>query len=95
MWQGFEWNAAKAKSNFEKHRVLFEEASTVFDDPLSRTIADFDHSEDEQRFITLGESRSGKLLVVCHCDREERIRIISAREAEKHERGNYGIGTGQ
>jgi uncharacterized protein len=95
MWQGFQWDADKAKSNIEKHRISFEEATTVLDDPLSRTITDSDHSDDEQRFITLGHSRKGKLLVVCHCDREEWIRIISAREAVKQERVDYEAEIGQ
>jgi uncharacterized DUF497 family protein len=86
---GFEWDPAKAKANFGKHGVAFDEACTSFHDPLSRTIDDPDHSEDEPRFITLGRSQQGALLVVCHCDRTDKIRIISARPATRRERKQY------
>jgi uncharacterized DUF497 family protein len=89
MLHGFEWDPAKAESNFSKHGVSFEQAATVFDDPLSRTIPDPEHSEDEERFLTMGQSESGVLLVVCHCDRRGRVRIINARPAEKSERRDY------
>jgi uncharacterized DUF497 family protein len=90
MRQGFEWDAAKAESNVKKHGVSFGEAATVFNDPLSLTIPDGVHSTDEQRFVTLGRSERGNLIVVCHCDRGDRIRIISARDAEKSELRHYG-----
>jgi hypothetical protein len=86
---GFEWDPAKAKANVRKHGVSFDEACTSFDDPLSQTIDDPDHSEDESRFITLGRSKPGNLLVVCHCDRTDNIRIITARPANRRERKQY------
>jgi uncharacterized DUF497 family protein len=85
----FEWDANKAKSNLEKHRISFEEASTVFGDSRSLTIPDPVHSEVENRFITLGSSHRGKLLVVVHTERGDNIRIISARVASKRERRSY------
>lgn len=86
MIKGFEWNEAKARSNLRKHGISFEDAVTVFDDPLAATRDDPDHSEEEQRFVTIGNARDGRLLVVCHYDRPERIRLISARMANRHER---------
>ena len=85
----FEWSLAKAESNWRKHRVTFEEALTVFRDVLSRTIPDPDHSGDEQRFVTLGHSSQHRLLAVVHTDREDRIRLISARQATRKERRTY------
>jgi uncharacterized DUF497 family protein len=85
----FEWDPDKAKKNIEKHRVSFNEAATVFGDPLSMTFYDPDHSIDESRFITVGLSRLGKLLIVSHTDRDDRIRIISARETTRRERKFY------
>ena len=93
MFIGFEWDPAKARSNAEKHGVSFEEASTVFDDLLSFTIDDPEHSAEEQRFVTFGESDRGGLLVVCHCDRDNKIRIISSRPATPSERRDYELGT--
>jgi uncharacterized DUF497 family protein len=73
----FEWDKRKAKNNLSKHKVSFEEASTIFGDPLSITIDDPLHSsQDEQRFITIGLSYRGKILVVVHCDKRDTIRII-------------------
>lgn len=89
MWPGFEWDPDKAASNLLKHGISFEAAESVFNDPLSRTIPDPDHSEDEERFVTMGTSDSGELLVVCNSDKGERIRIISARLAEPSERRAY------
>jgi len=90
MWLGYEWDPDKAERDLLKHDgVSFESAITIFDDPLSRTIPDPEHSEDEDRFITLGTSESGELLVVCNCDRGDKIRIFSARRAEAHERRAY------
>lgn len=79
----FEWDAAKAASNFKKHGVGFDEARTAFADERAKLIDDPDHSADEERFILLGLSASLKLLVVCHCYRsaDNTIRIISARKA--------------
>jgi uncharacterized DUF497 family protein len=88
----FEWDDDKAKSNRKKHGVSFEEASTVFGDPLSRTIHDPVHSGEEDRFVTLGESERGRVLVVVFTDRDDRIRIISARVATKRERNDYEEG---
>lgn len=89
MYDGFEWDPTKAASNLKKHGVSFEEASTVFDDPLSITINDDEHSVEEDRFVTMGRSDEGRLVVVCHCDREQRIRIFSSRTAEHYEQRQY------
>ena len=89
MGLAFEWDAKKAKLNLRKHKVSFEEASTVFGDPLSRTIFDPLHSDDEERFVILGESHRQRLLAVVFTDRGERIRIISARIATRREKKNY------
>jgi len=85
----FEWDPGKAKKNIRKHQVSFNEAVMVFGDPLSMTFYDPDHSIDENRFITVGLSRLGKLLIVSHTDRDDRIRIISARKATRREREFY------
>ena len=85
----FEWDANKAKSNLGKHGISFEEASTIFGDPRSLTIPDSMHSELENRFITLGTSHRGKLLVVVYTERGDSIRIISARVASRRERRHY------
>ncbi|MBI2059530.1 MAG: BrnT family toxin [Nitrospirae bacterium] len=85
----FEWSPAKAAKNARKHRVSFEEASSVFYDPLAATGADPDHSLDEERMVTFGLSSAGRLLVVAHIERGEAIRIISARIATPGERRIY------
>jgi uncharacterized protein len=85
----FEWDPRKARSNFAKHGVGFEEASTVFGDPLSLTIPDPDHSRTEERHVTMGAAFTGKLLVVVHTERDDNIRIISARRASRRERRSY------
>lgn len=85
----FEWNKEKAKKNIRKHNVSFEEAITVFYDSLSATFNDPDHSDDEQRLITIGYSSHGQLLVVAHTERGKIIRIISARPATAHERKRH------
>jgi len=85
----FEWNNAKAGQNLKKHRVSFEEASTVFRDPLSLTINDPSHSNYEERFIIVGESIQSRLLIVVHTERGDSIRIISARVATPRERRSY------
>lgn len=82
----FEWDADKAESNFAKHRVTFAEAATAFADPHHRLIDDPDHSASEERWLLLGLSAQGRLLVVAHTERGDRIRIISARAATAHER---------
>jgi len=74
----FEWDRRKAASNLQKHGVSFEEAATAFGDPLSVTIQDPDHSEEEERFILLGRSETERLLTVVHTERGDTIRIISA-----------------
>jgi len=85
----FEWNPEKAASNESKHGVSFAEAATAFGDPLSLTIFDPEHSETEDRFILLGESAIGNLIVVSHTARDDTIRIISARRASRPERLQY------
>ena len=86
---GFEWDRRKDSANRRKHGVGFAEASTVFDDPLSITVPDPDHSIDEERFVIVGMSSERSLLVVVHTIRGERIRLISARSATNHEKFNY------
>jgi hypothetical protein len=88
----FEWDPGKAAENVAAHGVSFEEAASVFFDPLSATGADPDHSIGENRFVTFGLSSSGRLPVVAHTDREDAIRIISAREATTGERKLYEEG---
>ncbi len=89
----FEWDEKKARQNLEKHDVSFEEAATVFGDPLSMTIDDPLHSTgDEERYVTIGQSYRRRTLVVVHCDRKESIRIISARIATRRERKTYEEG---
>ena len=87
----FLWDEKKSKINLEKHGVSFEEAKTVFADEYGRLIADPNHSEDENRFVLLGLSHQVRLLLVCHCYKEEGdvIRIISARKADKTEIEQY------
>ena len=85
----FEWDEKKATKNLMKHGVSFEEAVTVFGDPLSDTFPDPEHSVDEDRFIIIGSTESGKILVVAHTDDEATVRIISAREATATERKFY------
>ena len=88
----FEWDESKARGNRKKHGVSFEEASTAFSDPLSRTISDPLHSQEEDRFVMLGESHQNRLLVVVFTERGDNIRIISARCASRRERKNYEEG---
>jgi uncharacterized DUF497 family protein len=76
-------------SNARKHGVSFEEAATAFGDPLSITLGDPDHSEDEHRFLLLALSHTGRLLVVAHVERGETVRIIGARLGNRHERRTY------
>lgn len=85
----FEWDPQKAARNLQKHKVSFAEAATTFDDPLSVTVADPDHSEEEDRFIIVGLSYRGRLLIVSFAELGERIRIISARELTAVERKAY------
>lgn len=85
----FEWDKAKAEMNGRKHNVTFDEATTVFSDPLSMLRADPDHSLPEQRFIVLGVSNQRRLLVVSFAERLPRTRLISARRATRKERRQY------
>ena len=79
----FEWDADKATSNLSKHAVSFAEAMTIFADPFELTIADPVHSKAEMRYVSVGQSESGRLLVVSYTERDQRIRIISARKATR------------
>jgi uncharacterized protein len=85
----FEWDSAKADANLKEHGVSFDEATTVFRDTLSITIVDPDHSDSEDRFIDIGMSHRGQLLVVSYTERKDKIRIISARRATRAERKSY------
>jgi hypothetical protein len=85
----FEWDARKAAANLRKHRVSFSEAAAVFGDFLSTTAADPAHSADEHRYITVGMSNLGRLLIVAHAERGDRIRIISARTLTAKEKRAY------
>ena len=85
----FGWGTNKAARNLRKHRVAFEEAASIFDDPMFITVVDDDHSVDEARYITIGVSSQRRLLIVAHADRDGQIRIISAREATKKEERFY------
>lgn len=85
----FEWDPSKAAKNRRKHGVSFHEAATAFGDPLALSYQDPDHSDQEQRFITIGMSNAGRLLIVAHAERGDRIRIISARRATQTEQEQY------
>ena len=85
----FEWNDHKAKANLRRHGVSFEEASTVFGDPLAILLPDPDHSQGEERFPVLGVSSHRRMLVVSHAERPPKTRLISARPATRHERRQY------
>jgi uncharacterized protein len=85
----FEWDDVKAVSNLKKHGVSFEEGATIFNDPEIATIFDPDHSKDEERYISIGVSIQGNLLVIVHSERDERIRLISCRKATNTERKVY------
>lgn len=88
----FEWDAAKASANAQKHGVSFEEAQSIFYDEFAVQFFDEEHSSEEERFLLLGMSTEARLLLVCHCERESGniIRIISARKATKRESAFYG-----
>jgi len=88
----FEWDPIKAAANFQKHGISFDEASSVFGDPLAITIDDPDHSADEFRFLTTGMTRAHLLVVVAHTEQPGRIRIISAREPTRQEKRQYESG---
>lgn len=88
----FEWDTKKAESNLSKHGVSFTEAQTVFDDPLYVDFYDPDHSEAEHRYIIIGESSRNRILLVAYTEREDKIRIISARKVTKQELKAYQEG---
>jgi len=88
----FQWDPKKATANVQKHDVTFQEAATVFGDPLAITFEDPDHSTDENRYITFGLSLQKQLIIVSHTDRGDRTRIISARLMDRKERKIYEEG---
>jgi uncharacterized protein len=85
----FEWDSEKATANLSKHGVSFDEARTVFDDPLHVDFCDPNHSDDEHRFIIIGQSESGRLLMVSYTERDDTIRMISSRELTQAEQKAY------
>jgi len=85
----FEWNKDKARANLTKHGISFDEAKTVFDDPLYVDFYDPDHSAEEERYIIVGQSVRHRLLVVSYTERKNKIRLISAREATRTEKNAY------
>lgn len=85
----FTWDPAKAATNLKKHHIDFREAATVFDDLLSTTFPDADHSTSERRFLIIGASVHGRVLVVAYMEQAETVRIISARPATRRERIFY------
>mgnify|MGYP000264602521 FL=1 len=94
MQYNFEWDPVKAKSNLKKHRISFEEASEIFLDPLQLSMPDIDHSEQEERWITLGNTKDHQLRLVVHTfityhQEQVTVRIISARPATRHEQKQY------
>lgn len=91
----YEWDAKKAKRNRRKHRISFEDAATVFLDPLALTFPDPDHSLGEEREITIGLSSRRGVVFVSHCQREDSVRVISARKATRGERKQYEEGIGE
>lgn len=88
----FEWDPEKAAANLSKHEVSFEEASTVWDDYFNIELFDHGHSVDENRFLMIGESSEKRLLIISFTERENRVRIISARELTRKERRDYEHG---
>ena len=88
----YEWDQAKAASNLEKHGVSFEEAATVFGDPLYVDFFDPDHSVDEHRYLIIGQSTAGRLLILSYTERDEAVRLISARDVTLSERRVYEEG---
>jgi len=88
----FAWDQKKASNNLTKHGISFDEAATVFGDPLSNTYPDPQHSMEEQRFIIIGVSEQGRIILVAHTDDGETVRLISAREATSGERKYYEEG---
>lgn len=88
----FEWDPEKAAANVKRRRISFSEAASVLEDPLSTTFPDEAHSEEEMRFLTIGVSHRGRVLVVAHTERDDTIRIISVRRATRREREFYEQG---
>ena len=88
----FEWDPGKAQGNLARHGLSFDEAATVFGDPLAVTIHDPDHSQEEERFLTTGLSNRHRLIIVAHTEREGRVRIITARDVTPRERSQYESG---
>ncbi|MEL4895402.1 BrnT family toxin [Crocosphaera sp. Alani8] len=88
----FEWDENKAKQNLSKHGVSFEEAKTIFDDPLYVDFYDPDHSDNEERYLMVGQSNRGRILILSYTERGNRIRLISAREVTPNERKTYEQG---
>ncbi len=88
----FDWDPEKAAANVKRRGITFTEAASVLEDPLSTTFSDEAHSEEEVRFVTIGTSRGGRVLVVAHTERDDTIRIISARRATRRERDFYEQG---
>ncbi len=89
MKSGFEWDDKKAKANLKKHKVSFEDATAIFNDPLMITYPDVQHSDEEDRYIGIGATDKGTILVVVHVDKEKVIRLISCRKAAASERRRY------
>ena len=88
----FEWDEVKAKENLKKHEVSFEEGKTIFNDPFLFTFPDIEHSADEERYINIGLSANGHILIVTHTERQEKVRIVSCRKATARERRFYEEG---
>jgi uncharacterized DUF497 family protein len=88
----FEWDPDKERENIEKHGVSFSEAATIFGDPLSLMFYDPDHSLDEDRYLTIGMSSAGRLVITSHTDRDDTVRIINAREVTPGEQKDYEEG---
>lgn len=88
----FEWDEEKAKANLKRHKVSFEEAKTVFNDPFLLTFPDPEHSKGEQRYINIGVSSKGRVLIAIHTEREGNTRLISCRKATPSERRTYEEG---
>ena len=88
----FAWDEAKAQANIIKHSVTFDEAKTVFDDPLFVDFYDASHSEAEERYLLVGRSSTGRILIVSYTERDEDTRLISVRETTKRERRDYEEG---
>lgn len=88
----FEWDPEKAAASLAKHGVSFDEASTVFGDPLATTVEDLEHSGDEENFLTTGLSSRQRVVIVWHTDRDDTVRIVGAREATPRERRIYESG---